>query len=39
LFEIAPLVGGCAIAGVAAGIVVIELALSLLGDQPKEAQV
>jgi hypothetical protein len=39
LFEIAPVAGGCGVAGVVAGVVVVELASSLLGDHPKDPEV
>jgi hypothetical protein len=37
LFEVAPAAGGCGVAGVRGGVVVGELASSVLGELPKDA--
>jgi hypothetical protein len=39
LFEIAPVAAGCRVAAVLAGVMVVELVLSLFGDYPKDAEV
>ena len=39
LFELLPAAGGRGIAGVVGGVVIVELAFSLPGEQPKDAQV
>ena len=38
-FEIAPVAGGCGVAGLLGGVVIVEFALSVLGDHPKDAEV